>query len=729
MNKNREDVKSNHVRKLIEEIIYYVHEDLFQRNASRVLPSFSRSNLFVKPQNWKGFFDHSTQKNTALQTIEDLISGKASIKSTVPPLEFVINRAQISLLAKQDKKGYWSSPLRADTTLESDMITLYAFMGWLESKKDKVRKFANFILSRQQADGGWNIYTNGPSEISATVKAYWALKIAGHTADQPYMQKAKEKITALGGIHAVNTYSKFYMALFGIYDWKGAPAIPPELMLFPKWFYFNIYEMSSWTRAIVIPLSIVWAKKKKSKVVLPKNAQLDELFDSNQPRWVPLGNLKAKQEGFFSWRKFFLWWDGFFKLMEGNGPHFLRTWSLKLASKWMIEHFKNSEGLAAIFPAMVNAIMALRLLGYQDTHPYVQGQLKELEAFELDYPEEDQLEMQPCVSPLWDSAIAMIALAESGIKRDHPQLVKACHFLVENEIRRAGDWKIKNPSGPIGGWAFEFKNDFYPDVDDTAMILLALRLVHISDDKKAQEREKAYLRGLNWMLSMQCSNGGWAAFDLDNTKSIFEKIPFADHNAMIDPPSVDITGRVLESLGHVGYDVSYSCVQRALKYIKSEQEEDGSWYGRWGVNYIYGTWQVLRGLEAIGETMQSAYVQKSCHWLKSIQNEDGGWGERCNTYDDSSYKGLGPSTPSQSAWGLMGLMACGLLEDSAIKKSVSYLLSKQKKDGTWDEPEFTGTGFPKVFYLEYTLYRDYFPLLALGIYHNRMQAKQVKNKS
>lgn len=711
--------KVEQVKKLVDEVVTYVQADLFERNASRIIPALSKSNLFVKPPNWDTVFTHPKNGQTFR------FKGRQGHPEVQNNLDDVIIRAQKALLDKQDKdQGFWCAPLRADTTLESDTITLYAYMGWLERYQDKVRKLANFILSRQLPDGGWNIYPNGPAEISATVKAYWALKIAGHSAEAPHMVKARHKINALGGIHKVNSYSKFYMALFGLYDWKGVPAIPPELMLFPKWFYFNIYEMSSWTRAIVIPLSIVWAHRPRKK--LPANGKLDELFDIGKPRWTQVGRAPAPNEGIFSWRKFFLMWDDFFKVMEGRGPHFFRTWSLGLAKKWMIEHFEDSGGLAAIFPPIVNSIMALECLGYPENHPHIQGQLKALEDYEIDHASEDALEVQPCLSPVWDTAISVIALAESGLRRDHPALVQATDWLIQNEIRRGGDWQVKNPTAPIGGWAFEFKNDFYPDVDDTAMVLLALRHVHISNPDLALEREKSCLRGLNWMLSMQCSNGGWAAFDVDNTKSIFEKIPFADHNAMIDPPSVDITGRVLELLGYVGYDKSYPCVAKALEYLKKDQEPDGSWYGRWGVNYIYGTWQVLRGLAAIGENMQSEYVQKAVRWLKSVQNSDGGWGERCDTYDHPQLKGKGPSTPSQTAWGLMGMLACGLLHDPATERAVRYLLRTQKEDGTWDEPEFTGTGFPKVFYLEYTYYRDYFTILALGNYKHKIMTEGHK---
>lgn len=718
--------RARQVKKLVDEIVSYVNDDLVQRNAERLLPGFSRENLFVKPEGWDNVFRHNLEDGGSARSRNGsaVKNGKNHPVGNLTRdelLDLVISRSQDWLISRQDpEKGFWCAPLLADATLECDTITLYAYMGWLDRKKDKVRRMANFILSKQLSDGGWNIYRNGPSDISASVKAYWALKIAGHSPDAPYMRRARNRIEKLGGIHKVNSYSKFYMALFGLYDWRGVPAIPTELMLFPKWFYFNIYEMSAWTRGIVIPLAIVWSVRPQKTI--PAYARLDEFFEPGKPNWVPVGSAAPADEGIFSWRKFFLWWDRFFKTMEGRGPHFLRTWSMKLAEQWMAEHFKDSEGLAAIFPPIVNAIMALESLGYGENHPHMQSQIKALEDYEIPRPQIEGLQMQPCLSPIWDTALSIIALAESGLPRGHESLVSATRWLVDMEVRREGDWRIKNPTTLPGGWAFEFKNDFYPDVDDTAMALLALRHVHLSDDAFAQEREKSYLRGLNWTLSMQCSNGGWAAFDRNNTKFIFEKIPFADHNAMIDPPSADITARVLELLGYVGYDKSYPCVKKALDYLKKEQEPDGSWYGRWGVNYIYGTWQVLRGLSAIGEDMNQDYVRRALLWLKSVQNEDGGWGERCDTYEDSSRKGKGPSTPSQTAWGLMALLACGLVHDPATERAMEHLLNTQKQDGSWDEQEFTGTGFPKVFYLEYTYYRNYFPLLALGDYRTKLHA-------
>ncbi|MBI4051623.1 MAG: squalene--hopene cyclase [Elusimicrobia bacterium] len=657
----------------------------------------------------------------------------------MPPLseelQESVSKAQQALLKKQNfEDGYWCADLRADTTLESDYIMLLNFMG--QGQSPKIQKLARFILSEQLADGGWPIYRKGPAELSATVKAYWALKFAGHHMDESPMRLARKKIWELGGIHRVNTYQKLYMALFGQYGWEGVPAIPPEMMLFPKWFYFNIYEMSSWTRAIVIPLSVLWAKRPFREC--PPHATLDELFPDER-RFVPIREVMPKPS-FFSWQNFFLLWDSGLKSLEGRGPHILRLWSLKLVERYILNHIKNSAGMGAIFPAIINTIMALKALGTHDRDSAVRHQIKHLEELEIDG--ETILEMQPCFSPIWDTAIAIIALAESGLYRDHPALQQAALWLLSKEVKSAGDWRVKNPDGTIGGWYFQFENEWNPDTDDTAMAILALRHIHL-EEPYATSREKAALRGVRWILSMQCPNGGWGAFDKNSTKWIFTKIPFADHNAMIDSPSADITARILELLGHIGYDASYPFIRSAIDFLKQNQESDGSWYGRWGVNYLYGTWQVLRGLAAIGEAGDQPYIQRAADWLKSVQHPDGGWGETCATYEDPSTKGKGPSTPSQTAWALMGLLAAGTIphpavpgetsggrmgspgtagtvNDPAVKKGVEYLLSTQKADGTWEETDFTGTGFPKVFYLEYTLYRDYFPLMALGNYQKAL---------
>ncbi|MEK7382495.1 MAG: squalene--hopene cyclase [Elusimicrobiota bacterium] len=618
-----------------------------------------------------------------------------------------ILRSQEAVLRLQNQEdGYWCAPLFGDTTIDSDTIMLLNFLG--RGNSVKIRRLANHLLNEQNPDGGWAIYRNGPSEISATVKAYWALKFAGHAPHEPRLEAARKRIKALGGIHKINTYSKFYLAMFGQYDWRGVPSIPPEIMLFPNWFYFNIYAMSAWTRSIVVPLSIVWATQ--PAIPCPPHARIDELFCDHR-RHVPLADAVAPH-GLFSWSTFFLMWDKFFKLMEGKGGHWIRVWSLRLAEDWILERVQDSDGLGAIYPGIANTIMAMKCLGYPDTDPRLVRQLQELDRLEV--PGTDSTRYQPCRSPVWDTAISIIALAESGLDRSHPALVQACQWVVSKEILTRGDWACTNANGPTGGWHFQFNNGFYPDVDDTAMVLLALRHVHL-EEPNAQIREKAFLRGLNWILSMQASTGGWAAFDKENTKIILTKIPFADHNAMIDPPTSDITARVLELLGYIGYDKSYPACARAIRFVLEEQEADGSWYGRWGVNYVYGTWQALRGLAAVGEDMSRPYVRRATAWLKSVQRSDGGWGETCETYADPSKKGAGPSTPAQTAWAVMGLMAAGVYDDS-VRRAVQYLSDTQRPDGIWDETEYTGTGFPKVYYLEYTMYRNYFPLQALGNY-------------
>lgn len=691
---------------------------MVKKIVTELLGPFQRSR-FHKPKEWAESLKPSASRPAAQQ---------------IPnALQKTIEKAQKHLLNLQNfDDGYWCAPLRADTTLESDTIMLLNFLG--RGQSPKVRRLANFILSEQLPDGGWPIFRNGPADLSATVKAYWALKFAGHNPDEPVMVRARQRIQELGGIHHVNTYSKFYMAMFGLYDWRGVPTIPPEIMVFPHWFYYNIYEMSAWTRSIVVPLSIIWSEQ--PNIVCPQHARLDELFPDSR-RYVPIKEVMPKHS-FFSWTNFFLWWDRSLKVAEGRGPHWIRLWALRLAEEWMLKRLEESDGLGAIFPGIINTIMAMKCLGYSDHDPRLVKQIKILEDLEINHGA--SLEMQPCLSPIWDTALSVIALAESGLHRDHPALVQATEWMLSKEIRRAGDWRITNRGGPIGGWAFEFNNVFYPDIDDTAMVMLALRHVHLKEPL-AISREKACLRGLHWVLAMQSSKGGWAAFDKDNTKFIFTKIPFADHNAIIDPPYADVTSRVLEFLGYTGYDDSYPAVKSAIQFLKREQEADGSWYGRWGVNYIYGTWQVLRGLAAIGEDMRQPYIQRAVKWLKSVQLPDGGWGETCLTYQQPALKGKGPSTPSQTAWAIMALMAAGGQQnDPALKRGIDYLINTQKENGSWDETEFTGTGFPKVFYLDYTLYRLYFPLLALGQYksmvcangtlaHNARETERADNTS
>lgn len=623
------------------------------------------------------------------------------------------------LLSQQHAQGYWVAELKADTTLPSDYILMMHFLG-IENP-EKVQKLCSFILSHQLEDGSWNIYPGGPGEISATVKAYTALKLAGYSADNAVLAKARQAVHRLGGVEKCNSFTKIYLALIGQYDWKACPAIPPELILFPRWFYFNVYEISSWSRAILIPLSIIFSVK-PLKPVLPGRG-IEELFEGkNRPDHIPYDSQKL-----FSWRNFFLFADRFIKFYEKYGPKPFRKKSVRLAAEWMIERFELSGGLGAIYPAMVNSIFALHSLGYTNNHPLVIRALKQLEEFEV--TEGDSLHLQPCFSPIWDTGLTLVSLAESEMDPNHLSLKKAVQWLLDKEVRRFGDWAQKVKGVEPAGWYFEFDNEFYPDVDDTIMVLMALKRVH--DQAQCWSRdtvlamEAAMSRGLKWVRAMRNSDGGWASFDKDNDRELFTKVPFADHNAMIDPSTADITGRVLEMFSHFKISLEDKQVQEAISFISRHQEKDGSWYGRWGVNYIYGTWQVLKGLYAIGYNMNEEFCQRGAAWLKSCQNADGGWGESSRSYDDTSLKGKGPSTPSQTAWALMGLFSAGDLTSPSVKQGIEYLLKTQKNDGTWEEWPNTGTGFPCVFYIKYEYYKIYFPLFALSMY-NRLVSKNKR---
>jgi len=609
------------------------------------------------------------------------------------------------LFGLQDREdGYWCGELGADTTLVSDYILLHRLLGTEDEKR--TQKCAVEILNRQNPDGGWPIYNDGPSNISASVKAYFALKMAGYSPDHPQLQLARERILALGGVTEVNTFTKIYLCFLGQYDYDAVPAIPPEIVLFPNWFWFNLYEISSWSRAILVPLSIAYAKKPFKKI--PPEQGIDELFVGGRSK-SQLRLHWAKK--LISWRNFFLLLDRLVHFFERVHVRPLRSQALKVAEKWMLARLEMSDGLGAIYPGIMNSIIALRCLGYSLDDPQVIRAMDEFE--KLGIEEEKTFRMQPCMSPVWDTAYAVFALAESGVSSTDPRLVQPCEWMLKKQVTRRGDWCVKNPKAAPAGWYFEFNNEFYPDVDDSAQVLLALSRVKTSNESY---HTKSVERAIEWILSMQCKSGGWASFDKDNDRMVFQNIPFADHNAMLDPPTVDITGRVLECLASYGYSLKDAPVRRAVEFLKREQEPDGSWFGRWGVNYVYGTMLVLRGLEAVGMDYHEPCVQQAAEWLRMMQNPDGGWGETCGSYDDPNTKGVGPSTASQTAWGVMGLLAANDTRSDSLERGVAYLLKSQRKDGSWDEQLYTGTGFPRVFYLEYYMYRQYFPLLALTTY-------------
>jgi len=619
-------------------------------------------------------------------------------------LRDAIEAAQSYLFSIQHDEGWWCGELEADTSLESDYIFFHTMMGTRDERR--FRQCADEILRHQNDDGGWPTYTGGPSNISVSVKAYFSLKICGHSPDEELMERARKRILQMGGAPASNTFTKIYLCALGQYDYDAVPAIPPELVLFPNWFWFNVYEISSWSRAILIPLSICYAKKPFKKV--PDEWNIDELFPAG--RHGSALRLKWEKK-LISWRNFFLVLDRLCHWFERVHVRPLRSIALKRAEKWMLERFEDSDGLAAIFPSILNSAIAMRCLGYPMDHPHVVRAMDEFE--KLGIAEGDGFRMQPCVSPVWDTAYALFALAESGIAPTAPRLVKGGEWMLTKQIRRKGDWAVKVPDTEPGGWYFEFNNEFYPDVDDTAQVLLALNRIQTSQPLVQREAEQ---RAIQWVLAMQCKNGGWASFDKDNDRMVFQYVPFADHNAMLDPATVDITGRVLESLAVHGFTLKDKPVERAVEFLRSEQEPDGSWFGRWGVNYIYGTMCVLRGLEAIGFDQNDAMVQQAIEWLRMMQNSDGGWGESCGSYDEPDQKGVGASTLSQTAWAVIGLMSGGDDRSESLARGIAYLLDHQDANGGWRDPLYTGTGFPRVFYLKYHAYAWYFPLMALAKY-------------
>ncbi len=628
-----------------------------------------------------------------------------------------IGRSQGYLLSVQKPEGYWIGELMVDSTLVSDTVAYHHWNGKVD--KEWQRKAVNHIFSMQLPDGGWNIYHGGPSEVNATIKAYLALKLAGVPVTDPRMLRAREVALNLGGVPRMNTFSKLYLALLGLFPWEYVPTIPCEVLLIGKWFHVNFWDMSNWSRGMLVPLAII--NHFKPTRPLDHDTNLDELY----PEGIKERDLAlAPDPERITWRNFFLWLDRLHKFAEWfaeHGVHPFRKRALKKAEQWMLERFEGSDGLAAIFPAMLNSLIALKALGYTDDHPEVRRAERELK--KLEHETEHTVRIEPCLSPVWDTAIVTICLRESGLPADHPRLKQAAEWLMEKEIRFRGDWYHKNPAKvEPSGWVFEHNNKWNPDVDDTAMVLLALRLVPTDHPK---QRDDCFVRGLNWMMTFQCKDGGWAAFDKDCTKNILEKVPFADHNAMLDPECADITARILELLGYENFSVKHVQVARALEYIRSKQETDGSWYGRWGVNYIYGTWQVLRGLRALNIDMHQPWLLKARDWLESVQHEDGGWGERCNTYDDPIFKGQGPSTASQTAWAVMGLCAFDDPDRPSLRRGIEYLIRAQNSDGSWTEHETTGTGFPKVFYLKYDMYRNAWPLLALASHRQLVERQAV----
>ena len=618
------------------------------------------------------------------------------------------------LRGRQAADGHWRGPLEGDTILESEYLLILAWYGRTDGPH--VGGAARRILREQLPQGGWAIYRGGPVDVSASVKAYFALKIFGESPDSEPMTRARRAIAAAGGPWAVNSFTRFYLALLGQMSYADCPAVPPEIVLLPDWFPVNLHRVSAWSRTMIVPLSLIWDFKPVRH--LPEAQGIPELF-ADSPR-APSARRLGGNDG---WARFFRGVDRLIKACDAVGFRPLRSRAVAECRRWMLERFDGSDGLGAIFPPILWSIVALRAFGCPDDSPEVQECWRQLEGL-IEHEADGTTRIEPCRSPVWDTALTLRALSVERLARGEDgghSLDDAVDWLLSQEIRTDGDWSRRTAPVAPSGWCFEYANRFYPDVDDTAMVLIALatwRQGAEADDAAAAQRlsrvAAAIDRARPWLEALQNTDGGWGAFDKDNNCELLCKVPFADHNAMIDPSSPDLAGRVLEAFGRIGFGVGHPTVDRAVAYLQRSQEADGSWYGRWGINYVYGTWQGIEGLRAVGVAADDPVVTRAADWLLRHQQPCGGWGESADSYADPTQAGRGEPTPSQTAWALAGLLAAGRGGSPEARRGVAWLVDHQTLDGDWEEENFTGTGFPKVFYLRYHWYRVYFPLMALG---------------
>jgi squalene-hopene/tetraprenyl-beta-curcumene cyclase len=633
---------------------------------------------------------------------------QAPLNTTTAQLDQAITASQQHLLGRQFPEGYWWAELESNTSITSEFVLLCKI--WGIDQRYPMHKVETYLRKLQNDQGAWELYAGDGGELSVSVETYMALRLLGVSTSDPALVRAKQFILARGGITKTRIFTKLHLALIGCYDWRGLPSLPSWIMLLPQIAPLNIiYEMSSWARESTVPLIIVLDKKPIFQV--SPNLSLDELYVEGRDRAV----FELPRTG--DWTDAFLALDGAFKLAEQFNLVPFREEGLKAAEKWILDHQEPTGDWGGIIPPMFNALLMMHTLNYDLHDPAVRRGFEAVDRFAV---ETDNIYwIQPCISPVWDTGLVIRALAESGIQRDDPALVKSGEWLLQNQILDYGDWAVKNPTGPAGGWAFEFVNNFYPDVDDTAVVVMALNEIQLPDEKA---KAAAITRGVDWVASMQCRPGGWAAFDIDNDQDWLNWVPYGDLKAMIDPNTADVTARVLEMIGRSKVTTGTQSVERAIQYLLKEQEPEGCWFGRWGVNYIYGTSGVLAALALIAPKRCAQPIQQGAAWLVSCQNTDGGWGETCESYVDPSLKGQGPSTPSQTAWALIGLLAAGEATGeyalSAIERGVQHLIATQKSDGSWEEPYYTGTGFPGHFYLRYNLYYQNFPLTALARYKN-----------
>ena len=657
-------------------------------------------------------------------------------------LHEALERTHQYFFRTQHAEGYWWGELESNPTMEAEYIMLTHFMGSEEG--DRIPRIAEDIRRRQSADGSWRMYYGAPGDLSTSIECYFALKLAGDSPEAPHMARAREFILASGGVPKARVFTKIWLALFGQWDWKGTPAMPPDMLLLPKWAPFNIYRFASWARATIVPMTIILTLHPTRPP--PESAWVMELYPEDPVNFA-LSRWRARP---FSLRGGFLALDKAVRFYRGLPFVPGRKKSLKAAVDWIISHQEADGSWAGIQPPWVYSLIALSALGFTLEHSVI---ARGLEGFREKWslPSEDgkSLRVQACLSPVWDTSLAMRGLLDSGVPADHPALQRAASWLMENEIRQKGDWAVFRSRLEPSGWAFEFENVHYPDIDDTSIIVADLASASMEDVSGEQARTAAIRRAVDWLTGMQCSNGGWAAFDWNNDSRQLAKIPFADFGELLDPPSVDVTAHVLEMYGRLGYPLEHRAISRGLAFIWEQQEHDGPWFGRWGVNYIYGTAAVLPALESLGVDMNQPRIRRAVEWLLACQNPDGGWGETCASYVDPSLRGQGESTPSQTSWALIALIAAGEAHRDAVSLGIDFLLERQQADGTWDEPQFTGCGFPgygpgdrpnilepvddasgqgpelgAAFMIKYHLYCNYFPLWALGRYEQALGVPQ-----
>ena len=625
------------------------------------------------------------------------------------PLQRTIDAATAALLSKQAPDGHWVFPLEADATIPSEYILLEHFLDRIDAPVQA--KIAVYLRQIQNDDGGWPLFHDGKSDLSASVKAYFALKATGDQPDAPHMARARGFVLAMGGAERSNVFTRVQLALFGQVPWRAAPVMPIEIMHLPRWFFFHLSKVSYWSRTVMVPLLVLMALRPQARN--PRGIAIAELFRTppDQVRdWIR-GPYRS------AWGHVFKALDTLLRPIE---PHFsksARRRAIDAAVGFVVQHLNGEDGLGGIYPAIANSVMMFDTLGYDPAHPHAATAWTAVR--KLLVVEPDRAFCQPCFSPVWDTGLAGHAIAEAE-GESVGSLSSACDWLFARQVETRGDWSVVRPDCPPGGWAFQYNNDFYPDVDDTAVVGL---LLHRAGDAT---HAPAIARARDWILGMQSHNGGWGAFDADNEHDFLNHIPFADHGALLDPPTADVTARCVSFLAQLGHASSEPVMARALAYLCREQEPDGSWFGRWGTNYIYGTWSVLCALNAAGLPHADPAVRRAADWLIAHQRPDGGWGE-----GEESYAGAPPgtykeSTPSQTAWALLGLMAAGEVAHPAVAQGIDYLQRTQLDDGEWTEAAYTATGFPRVFYLRYHGYRLFFPLLALARYRNLLAGQSSK---